>query len=176
MLNSSHSNSYAIVHQFFGLSDGEDFKIWQFPLTVARGSIYFGALILMGPAMDKILAKRCTELERVLSPLELIAAQDALLILRTAFGSPKMLNVLCSSHCAEHETLIKFDSLLRSGIFSITNCVLNDRAWLQASLPIKDGDKECDYFALSSFLLSEHPHNFSSLSSLALIGHTLLQQ
>ena len=89
--------------------------------------------------MDKILAKRCTELERVLSRLELLAAQDALLISRTAFGSPKMLNVLRSSPCAEHELLIKFDSLLRSGISSITNCVLNDTAWMQASLAIKDG-------------------------------------
>ena len=120
-------------------------KFGKIPSYGARGSISFGALILMGPAMDKILAKRCTELERVLSWLELLAAQDALLILRTAFGSPKMINVLRSSHCAEHETLIKFDLLLRSGIFSITNCVLNDTAWMQASLPIKDGDKECDY-------------------------------
>jgi hypothetical protein len=50
-----------------------------------------------------------------------------------------MLNVLRSSPCAEHDTLIKFDSLLRSGISSITNCALNDTAWMQASLPIKDG-------------------------------------
>ena len=139
MLNSSHSNSYAIVHQCSDLSVGEDFKIWQFPLTVPEEACLLGAPILMGPAMDKILAKRCTELERVLSRLELLAAQDALLILRTAFGSPKMLNVLRSSPCAEHDTLNKFDSLLRSGISSITNCVLNDTAWMQASLPIKDG-------------------------------------
>ena len=104
MLNSSHFKSYAIVHQCFDLSIGEDFKSWQFPLTVPEEACLLGDLILMGPAMDKILAKRCNELERVLSRLELLAAQDALLILRTAFGSPKMLNVLCSSPCAEHDT------------------------------------------------------------------------
>ena len=50
-----------------------------------------------------------------------------------------MLNVLRSSPCAEHDTLITFDSLHRSGISSITNCALNDTALMQASLPIKDG-------------------------------------
>ena len=98
-----------------------------------------GSPLLIGPAMDKILSKRCTELERVLSRLELLAAQDALLILRTAFGSPKMLNILRSSPCAEHPLLVEFDSLLRSGISAITNCDLSDMAWMQASLPIQEG-------------------------------------
>ena len=63
MLNSSHSNSYAIVHQCSDLSVGEDLKICQFPLTVPEEACLLEAPVLMGPAMDKILAKRCTKLD-----------------------------------------------------------------------------------------------------------------
>ena len=86
--------------------------------------------------MDRILDERCLELERTLDRLKLLASQDALLILRSAFGSSKMLNVLRSSPCMDHPAIIRFDSLLRSGLTSITNCALDDSSWLQASLPI----------------------------------------
>ena len=89
--------------------------------------------------MDGILEKRCFELERMIGRLELLASQDALLILRTAFGSSRLLNVQRSSPCAEHPLLVKFDDLLRSGVSKVTNCAIDDIAWIQASLLINDG-------------------------------------
>ena len=50
-----------------------------------------------------------------------------------------MLNVLRSSPCVNHLSLVEFDSLLHSGLTSVTNCALDDSAWLQSSLPIRDG-------------------------------------
>ena len=38
-----------------------------------------------------------------------------------------------------HPSLTVFDNLLREGINSITNSLLSDIQWLQASLPIRDG-------------------------------------
>ena len=80
--------------------------------------------------------------------LNLISAQDALLILRAAYGSPKVLNVLRSAPCVDHPALTRFDTLLRGAISSITNSALDEVAWVQASLPIRGGggglgDPEC---------------------------------
>ena len=41
--------------------------------------------------------------------------------------------------CVGHPFLTVFDNLLREGISSITNSLLSDIQWLQASLPIRDG-------------------------------------
>ena len=97
------------------------------------------------------------ELERTVGRLKLLASQDALLILRSAFGSSKMLNVLRSSPCVDHPSLVRFDSLLRSGLTSITNCALDDYAWLQSSLHIRDGGlgiRSVVVLAPSAFLAS----------------------
>ena len=107
--------------------------------------------------MSRILEERCIELERTIGRLKLLASQDALLILRSAFGSSKMLNVLRSSPCVDHPSLVRFDSLLRSGLTSITNCALDDFAWLQSSLPIRDGGlgiRSVVVLAPSAFLAS----------------------
>ena len=107
--------------------------------------------------MDKILSDRCTELERIVGRLNLISAQDALLILRAAYGSPKVLNVLRSAPCVDHPALIRFDTLLRGDISSITNCALDEVAWVQASLPIRVGGlgiRSVVVLASSAFLAS----------------------
>ena len=99
-----------------------------------------GAPLVCSPAMNRILEERCIELEQtIIGRLKLLASRDALLILRSAFGSSKMLNVLRSSPCVDHPSLVRLDSLLRSGLTSITNCALDDSAWLQSSLSIRDG-------------------------------------
>ena len=85
------------------------------------------------------------------------SSQDALLILRTAFGSPKLLNIPSSSLCAEHPALVRFDELLCSGISRVTNCAISDAAWIQASLPISDGGlgiRSVVVLATSAFLAS----------------------
>ena len=60
-----------------------------------------------------------------------VASKDSLLILRTAFGSPKFLNILRSSQCAEHPALVRFDDPFRSSVSRVTNC--NQRRCLDSS-------------------------------------------
>ena len=96
-----------------------------------------GPPILTGSAMNSILSARVDELAMTrLCPLE---AQDALLILRSAYSSPKLLNVLRSSPCCGHPSLAQFDTHLRTGLLLITNCDMSDLAWIQASQPIRCG-------------------------------------
>ena len=59
--------------------------------------------------------------------------------------------------CAGHPSLTVIDNLLREGISSITNSLLSDIQWLQASLPIRNGDlgiRRATSLALSAFLTS----------------------
>ena len=71
--------------------------------------------------------------------MHLLSSQDALLILRVAFGSCRLLYVMRTSNCVDHPALNEFDLLLRKGLSRITNCDISESAWLQASLPISAG-------------------------------------
>ena len=65
----------------------------------------FIANIIICPAMDKILTKRCTKLERVRVVAASIILADLkthFLFLRIAFWNPEMLNILRSPSCEEH--------------------------------------------------------------------------
>ena len=90
----------------------------------------FGAPLTRGSAMNKILSDRCMKLERIVGRLNFISAEDALLTLQASYGSPKVLNVLRSAPCVDHPALTRFDALLRGAILSITNCVLDEVAWV----------------------------------------------
>ena len=134
-----------------------DAAIWRFPRLTVDESCLLRAPLTRGPAMDRILSERCTELERIVGRLNLKSAQDALLILRAAYGSPKILNVLRSAPCVDHPALTRFDTLLRDAISSITNCALDEVAWVQASLPIRVGGlgiRSVVMLASSAFLAS----------------------
>ena len=61
------------------------------------------------------------------------------------------------SPCVDHESLAKFDDILRKGLNSIVNMHLTDDQWLQASLPVKDGGlgvRRVSSLAPSAFLAS----------------------
>ena len=55
-----------------------------------------GAPLTVGHAMDSMLASRCEDLNRAISRLELIAAHDAIILLRASFSAPKLLHTLRS--------------------------------------------------------------------------------
>ena len=48
-----------------------------------------GAPLLRGKKMDEILANRCSELDTALGRLSLLAAHDALILLKASFSAPK---------------------------------------------------------------------------------------
>jgi hypothetical protein len=127
-----------------------------------------GSPILPGPEMDAILGARCDDLKRAMGRLSTLGSHEALVILRAAFGSPIILNILRSSPCFGNPMLEQFDGILRTGLETIVNCKLHDPAWVQATLPIKDGGlgiRSVSVLAPSAFLASLHRRsNFSQIS------------
>jgi len=116
-----------------------------------------GAPILAKKGMDTLLEKRCSELQRALDRLEFISKHDALLILKSAISAPKLIYTLRSSACTDHPALDSFDSLLRNGLSKIINIQVDDIAWIQASLPVRDGGlgiRSVASLAPSAFLAS----------------------
>ena len=93
----------------------------------------------------------------VASRLELLQSHDALIILRHSLRLPAMLHVLRTAPCAGHPNLSIFDDLLHDCLSRILNVQLDDKAWQQASLPIKAGGlgiRRVSQVAPSAFLAS----------------------
>ena len=79
------------------------------------------------------------------------------ILLKSSFSAPKIMHTLRSSPCHGHETLHKFDDLLRTGLENITNLSISDIQWIQASLPVSTGGlgvRRVASLALPAFLAS----------------------
>jgi hypothetical protein len=129
----------------------------SFTHRLPQDATLLGALLFKDIALDSALATCCDDLTRAIGRLKHVSSHDALILLRSSFSAPKIQHLLRCSPCVDHQSLIIFDSLLRSGISSITNCELSDIQWLQASLPIKDGGlgvRKSLSLALPAFLSS----------------------
>ena len=111
----------------------------DFECVDSESACLLGAPSTNGPAMDKALIGRCNDLARGIRRLKLLASHDALVILKASLSTPKLLHIMRSSPCADHEGLERFDSLLRTGLSSIQKIVISDVNWIQASLPVSDG-------------------------------------
>jgi len=125
-------------------------------LTVDNSEL-LGAPITTGAAMDRALTSRCDDLERASTRLSLIAAHDALILLRASFSAPKLLHTLRASPCGGHPALERFDKILRRCVCTITNSDLTDLQWIQASLPVRNGGlgiRRVSSLAPSAFLAS----------------------
>jgi len=116
-----------------------------------------GAPLFAGSALDAAWSDRCSDLSRAVERLSCIGSQDALILLRSSFGAPRVQHLLRCSPSYEHPALQTFDDLLKSALQRITNSDLSVIQWLQASLPIKDGGlgvRRVSSLALSAFLAS----------------------
>lgn len=102
-------------------------------------SMLLGSPLRTGEAMDAALLKRCDDLALAISRMNSLSSHDALILLKSSFSAPKVLHTLRSSPCTGHPSLLKFDSIQRSGLCQITNSILSDTQWLQASHPVSDG-------------------------------------
>ena len=80
-----------------------------------------------------------TSLQRAVERLSSIASQDALILLRASFSAPKVLHLLRCLPSVSHPSLQRSDALLKQAMQRITNSVLSDLQWIQASLPVRDG-------------------------------------
>jgi hypothetical protein len=71
------------------------------------------AIINTGKAIDTVLETRCADLSGGIWRLSLIAAHDALVLLRASFSAPKPHHSIRSFPCAGHPALDVFDNKLR---------------------------------------------------------------
>ena len=86
-----------------------------------------------------------------------MSSHDAFILLRSSFSVRRLMHTLRCVRCAGHPSLTVFDNLLREGISSITNSLLSDIQWLQASHRIRYGGlgiRRATSLALSAFLAS----------------------
>ena len=125
-----------IAHQDFV---SKDRVLQKFKRVEIGNATLLGAPLFSGTILDEAWSARCVDLARAINRWRLINAQDALILLRSSFSTPKVLNLLCCSPSVSHPLLQSFDLLLRSAIQSITNSDLTDIQWIQTSLTVKDG-------------------------------------
>jgi len=107
--------------------------IKSFERVEISNTTLLGAPLLPGPALDHAWDKRYEELTRAVDRLSAISSQDGLILLRSAFSAPKVLHLLRCSPSDSHPSLVKFDTLLRRSIQSITNSNLTDSHWIQST-------------------------------------------
>ena len=116
-----------------------------------------GATLFAGSALDAAWSDRCSDLSNAVERFNHIDSQDALILLKSSFGTPKVQHLLRCSPSYEQPALQAFDDLHKSALQRITNSDLSDIQWLQASLPIRDGGlgvRRVSSLALSAFLAS----------------------
>ena len=68
--------------------------------------------------------------------LKYLCTHDSLLLLCNAFVIPKLMHMLRTSPCFLSSSLQLYDNELRIVLHTIANTLLDDRAWLQVSLPV----------------------------------------
>jgi len=143
-----------IAHNDVVVSDA---VLQSFNRVKIEDATLLGAPLFPGPALEKAWDKRCEDLARAVDRLSAINSQDPLILLRSSFSAPKVLHLLRCCPSVGHNSLAKFDALLRRSIQLITNSDISDIQWIQASLPVKDGGlpvRRVSSLALPAFLAS----------------------
>jgi len=142
------------ARSFLDLDHSEFTGFRQFTPDTA---ILLGAPLSSGKAMDDILSSLYEDLKLAVDRLQLISAHDALVLLKTCLGGPKLQFVLRSSPCCDHPLLRQFDDLLHLALTKSCNIALTDDQWTQASLPVWSGGlgvRSVSMLASSAFLAS----------------------
>ena len=111
----------------------------QFMLVTPDNATLLGAPLSTGLSMDLTLKKKLLEIKHASDRLQYVSSHDALVLMKSSCGSPKLQHILRCSPCNGHSTLCEIDVVIRSCLTNITNVCLTDLQWTQASLPIKAG-------------------------------------
>jgi len=101
--------------------------------------VLLGAPLFSGQALNCTWDERCADLYNAIARLLCIPSQDALILLRSSLGAPKIQHLLRCSLDVDHPGITRFDVLQRQALSSVANVILSDLNWTQASLPIKEG-------------------------------------
>ena len=112
-LNSSKCE--LIAHQDLSVKD--DCLLSLLRVNVSDATL-LGAPLFPSPVLDKAWSD---DLARAVDRLDAVSSQNALILLRSSFSTPKVLHLLRCSPSVDHSCLQAFDSMLRAAIQHITN-------------------------------------------------------
>lgn len=92
-------------------------------------------------SISSAILEKCDMLSTMGDRIQYFSAHDAILLLRHSLAMSKLLFLLRSCPCFRSNRLKDYDSKLRDIVSNITkiNFSENDRAWSQATLPVKSG-------------------------------------
>ena len=113
-------------------------------------------------SISDAISRKLQLLQIMADRLQHIPSHDALVLLRNSLAIPKLLYLLRSSPSFLSPRLKDYDCILRSTVSTITNTHLNNKAWTQASLPVKAGGlgiRSAEHLAPSAFLSSTSASN-----------------
>jgi hypothetical protein len=129
----------------------------QFCIVGIADATLLGSPLSPSGATDQALAAKVNNLKVAAARLQFLHAHDALVILKHSLSIPKMLHILRTSFCGNHQALQVFDAEVRDCLSITLNVALDEPQWLQASLPVKEGGlgiRRSGQLAPSAFLAS----------------------
>jgi len=113
---------------------------------------------LTDAASTLCLNRKIKDLQGLTKRLKNISMHSAYYLLRISITTPRLIFFLRGSPMWRNESgLTQYDEVLKSSIESILNIELNDKAWIESSLPIKKGGigiRHASDIALPCFLSS----------------------
>ena len=125
-------------------------------------------LLLLGApileeAAEGVLLEKLEELKRMCGRLDFIDTQDAIFLLKNCYAIPKLTYFLRTAPMFKNSiTLEQYDKVLKDSLEGILNIKLEEPAWQQSSLPVKQGGLGVDDSLL--YLASQDCSLFSFLT------------
>src|ERR1043165_7058128 len=109
------------------------------PETSIQNASLLGAPFSARTHLDAVLEKKREELLTLANRLPLLPAHDCLFLLQNVLTAPHLIYLLLPAPGAVSAVLPQYDALLRHTISTTLNVFLSDRAWAQATLPVRWG-------------------------------------
>jgi hypothetical protein len=110
-----------------------------FPETPISEASLLGAPLSSGAHLDTVLEEKRNELQTLASRLPFLPAHDSLYLLRNVLTAPRLVYLLRTAPCTGSAVLPQYDALLQQTVTTTLNVDLSDRAWSQATLPVRWG-------------------------------------
>ena len=101
--------------------------------------ILLGAPLSSGQHLDNMLEGMRIDLQRLSRRLEWMPSHDSLYLLRNVFTAPRLMYLLRTACCSDSPVLPLLDATIRDSLSAILNVDLDEKRWLQASLPVRWG-------------------------------------
>ena len=114
-------------------------NFYKFAILRPDDSTLLGAPLSRGSALEPCLEDKISKLRSAISRFRLLPDQEALIILRSSFSTPRLMHVMRCSSCFDHHLLQEHDTVIREGLSAIVKIRISDIYCLQASIPVKSG-------------------------------------